>query len=318
MKCPKCKYKRTPKDDKATSKTECPSCGVIYTRYIQFLEKKRKAAKEAAKTHTLKGRTGQIHLHENGVELTKSGNEEPKSFTFSQIKDIQFTKCTGATGGFFLIQDIDSPAYTGGVFKAAYEDHAVIFGTANPKALFSSSICDEINNEWNELRNAILLKIGKEPIEFPDKETASGSNEKTKFNYKYAGIAALLIFCFFIWIGSSEDETKKRRISSTYSATGTRFISTSEWYEGGSLHRANIARWNNATYSDKLATCADMALTRSWIKRKIQQSGDMDTLRPYAQELMTCINTASDDPMPEYEHMKLSEFAAMCMILMKW
>ncbi|MCI5166040.1 MAG: hypothetical protein D3903_08060 [Candidatus Electrothrix sp. GM3_4] len=90
---------------------------------------------------------------------------------------------------------------------------------------------------------------------------------------------------------------------------------TGKWYEGGTLHGASIARWNNASYSDKLATCADMAISRSWIMKKVQQSGDMDTLKPYANELMTCINTASDDPKPEYEHMKISEIAAMCIIL---
>jgi hypothetical protein len=230
MKCPKCRYERTPEDDKVTQQTECPACGIIYTRYIQLIEKKRKtaeAAKKAAKTRTLKGRIGQIYLNENGVELTKNGNEEPRRFTFSQIKDIQFEKCSGAISGFLRIQDIDTPAYKGGVFKATYDDNAIVFGTANPKALFSSSICDEINKEWSELRNSILVKIGKKPIEFADKDTASDRDEKAKFNYKYAGIAALLIFIAVVFISIREKNSASYRIArSTPSITDKKGLPT--------------------------------------------------------------------------------------------
>lgn len=33
-------------------------------------------------------------------------------------------------------------------------------------------------------------------------------------------------------------------------------ISANEWYKGGTLHEASIKQWNNATYNNKLATCA--------------------------------------------------------------
>jgi hypothetical protein len=30
-----------------------------------------------------------------------------------------------------------------------------------------------------------------------------------------------------------------------------------KWYEGGTLHKANAFEWQNASYDNKMATCAD-------------------------------------------------------------
>lgn len=310
MKCPKCDYERKQKDDSATSKAECPACGIIYARYIQAIEKKRRDSE----VRTLKGRNGQIYFYENGIELTKNGNKEPVKFTFAQIKDIHFRKCSSLSSGFFFVQDVNSPAYEGGVFKAVMDKNAIVFGTANPKALFCSSVCDEINKEWIELTNLIFTKIGKKEILYVDI-----ASKGEKFNYKYSGIAALLILCFIIYIGMPAKKDKKYSVSTNvYSTTEYRFSSSTEWYQGGDLHGKSVKDWNNATYSNKLATCADMAITLPRIKKKIQESGSMDTLKPYANELMTCINNAAVAPDPRYENMSLSEIAVMCMILMKW
>lgn len=39
-KCPKCNYLRKEADDRLTPITECPSCGVIYSKYEEFIRKK--------------------------------------------------------------------------------------------------------------------------------------------------------------------------------------------------------------------------------------------------------------------------------------
>ena len=50
-----------------------------------------------------------------------------------------------------------------------------------------------------------------------------------------------------------EDFTNKKTIDIE------KYIKDNEynWYEGGTLHKAKIYKWNNATEKDKLATCAD-------------------------------------------------------------
>ncbi|MDY7001613.1 MAG: hypothetical protein SVS15_07515, partial [Thermodesulfobacteriota bacterium] len=43
-------------------------------------------------------------------------------------------------------------------------------------------------------------------------------------------------------------------------------VNCGEWYEGGNLHRATVEEWNNASYSNKIATSADWVVARPNIK----------------------------------------------------
>jgi hypothetical protein len=95
------------------------------------------------------------------------------------------------------------------------------------------------------------------------------------------------------------------------------FVSAdNSWYEGGALHRATVSQWNKASYSNKLATAADWAMVRPKIKDKVEQTGDMETLKPFAVELIQCVDEAAAGK--GYDNMKVSELAASCMILMGW
>jgi hypothetical protein len=172
----------------------------------------------------------------------------------------------------------------------------------------------------------IYNKFEKKTFQQKPKESqgdnSSPEEEPVRFSYKYAGIAALLIFCFFIYAGYSSNEDSKNYSSSTSSSNNYTNVSTpavsstGEWYENGTLHRANIQQWNSASYANKVATSADMAISHSKVSGKVRNSGNMSTLRPYAFELLTCINETSAGK--GYETMKISEIAAMCIILMKW
>lgn len=73
--------------------------------------------------------------------------------------------------------------------------------------------------------------------------------------------------------------------------------------------------WKSASSENKLATAADWALMSPAVKKKVQSSGSIDTNKPFAKELVTCINTAT-------EGVELSggvtDIAASCMVLMGW
>ena len=88
------------------------------------------------------------------------------------------------------------------------------------------------------------------------------------------------------------------------------------WYQDGDLHDKTVNDWKSATYANKLATSADMATASQKVKAVISQSGSVDAMKPFAVELMTCINEAAAGQ--GYENMKVAELAAGCMILMKW
>ncbi len=104
--------------------------------------------------------------------------------------------------------------------------------------------------------------------------------------------------------------------------TGLLMVSSSilfageKWYSDGSLHRSSISQWKSASTVNQIATAADWALTRSSIKSKVQKSGTMDTLRPYAASLVECVNEAAKGQGSN--NMSTSELAAACMIIMKW
>ncbi len=88
-----------------------------------------------------------------------------------------------------------------------------------------------------------------------------------------------------------------------------------QWYENGSLHRGSVTDWNRATYANKLATAADWSITIPQIEKKVKKSGSVDTVRPFAIELVACINEAATAAGKDK---KVSEIAAMCMIVMGW
>ena len=94
------------------------------------------------------------------------------------------------------------------------------------------------------------------------------------------------------------------------------YVMASDWYIGGTLHKSDVRQWNQATYVNKLATAADMALGAKKVKIKVMRSGSVETLRPYAEQLVQCVNEAAAGK--GYERTRISELAAGCMILMCW
>lgn len=90
----------------------------------------------------------------------------------------------------------------------------------------------------------------------------------------------------------------------------------SKWYQGGNLHSASVSQWQEAKYSNKLATAGDWALSQPRIAKIVKNSGTMNTGKFYAKELMKCVDEASAGE--GYGNINVSELAASCMILMKW
>lgn len=90
---------------------------------------------------------------------------------------------------------------------------------------------------------------------------------------------------------------------------------SSEWYEGGTLHRGTMEEWKNGGSGDKLATAGDwVAYMREKLKSDIKPRS-MDALRPLAAKLATCVEAAYDD---RTANQKASDTAALCMASMGW
>jgi hypothetical protein len=63
-----------------------------------------------------------------------------------------------------------------------------------------------------------------------------------------------------------------------------------QWYSGGTLHKAEGNEWVIASRADRLATSADLAITIIGKSEIVRELGSMDQVRPYAVEMMTCID----------------------------
>jgi hypothetical protein len=84
------------------------------------------------------------------------------------------------------------------------------------------------------------------------------------------------------------------------------------WYEGGTLHKATAAEWSSASSGNQLATAADWSATMLGESR-VREMG-LDGLRSYAQQMVACVNAAiSDGP----SNQAISEVAAGCGILLE-
>ena len=95
----------------------------------------------------------------------------------------------------------------------------------------------------------------------------------------------------------------------------TAMPSSKAWYEGGTLHQKTIGDWKTATYENKLATCADfIAAVREKLNIKIT---DVDSIQPYAHELVICIDTSVKD-LDSMDAQKVSDIAALSFVFLEW
>lgn len=90
-----------------------------------------------------------------------------------------------------------------------------------------------------------------------------------------------------------------------------------EWFQGGSLHAGTVADWNRASYPNRLATSADWALASKNVEQLVRESGDIETLKPFAEQLLGCIDRIShtDGVINETQTIRV---ASACMAHMGW
>ena len=91
-------------------------------------------------------------------------------------------------------------------------------------------------------------------------------------------------------------------------------ILAKQWYEGGTLHYATVAEWQNASYTNKIATAADWVASSPKGKSVFRETGDINSLKPYVLNLINCVDEAAAGE--GYGNMKIAEIAASCIILM--
>ena len=126
----------------------------------------------------------------------------------------------------------------------------------------------------------------------------------------------ILVFAIVVFMlgCSNEPENKTKTVNKI--ETKEKVL---EWFEGGSLHNSTIEEWKQARYENKLATSADWIITVSEpIKSVVRQSGDVNVLKPYATELVVCIDESSKDDVEFIEAQSSADISILCMKLMEY
>ena len=106
------------------------------------------------------------------------------------------------------------------------------------------------------------------------------------------------------------------------------FVSTSvysgEWYEGGTLHKATVQEWQQATYENRLATSGDwfVSITKAHnpeLKKKLDAlptSQYLSALKEFAIQLEKCVSDIVNDKKIAKSSERVAEYASMCYITM--
>lgn len=105
-------------------------------------------------------------------------------------------------------------------------------------------------------------------------------------------IMALLFISFFISCGQNSK--------------------TPDWTEGGTLHKATVAEWNNADENNKLATCADFVASIK--SNKNEKYTSIDQMKADAIDMKNCIDETTKGNIID-EH-SVAEIAIGCDIMM--
>lgn len=90
-----------------------------------------------------------------------------------------------------------------------------------------------------------------------------------------------------------------------------------EWYEGGTLHSANVDGWRSADGFDKLATASDWVGSRPKAQEKIKKSDDaLVTLHRFSNRVVKCVDRAAHEE--GFGNNTVRGLAEGCMSLMGW
>lgn len=111
---------------------------------------------------------------------------------------------------------------------------------------------------------------------------------------------------FLLTIGTIALITSCGNGSSSYYNNSTTTVD--KWYIGGTLHKAKISEWKNATEKNKLATCGNFMAT-------VDNTVSMTELKKRATELKNCIDEATRG-LENVNDWEVSGIAASCIIIM--
>ena len=87
-----------------------------------------------------------------------------------------------------------------------------------------------------------------------------------------------------------------------------------QWDEMSPLFEATISEWKAGTDHDRLAAASNYAVTRRAVSYPVSRSGDLSTLRIFAERLLHCLQ----EEMEGKTDGKVKELAPYCFVKLGW
>jgi hypothetical protein len=97
--------------------------------------------------------------------------------------------------------------------------------------------------------------------------------------------------------------------SSSSGSNNSNSGNNTSWFKGGTLHRATVREWRNATYANRLATSADFIAATQDV-----DFGDLEGFKRMAADLETCISTAVSGG--DVDNEDVVTISAMCTVML--
>lgn len=113
-------------------------------------------------------------------------------------------------------------------------------------------------------------------------------------------VVSLLGLLLFVFIAFGSVDNSGESGGSTR-PTRPRGSSSTQWFQGGNLHKATVAEWKNASYQNKLATSADWLSATKW-KGHLTSPDDFDRLKLKAQMLVNAVDEVISGQQVGYLH----------------
>lgn len=113
---------------------------------------------------------------------------------------------------------------------------------------------------------------------------------------------------------SFTSKTSKVRAQTSKIRVQTSKVRTQKWFQGGSLHKSNVAQWKKATYRNKLATCGDF-LSILW-KEHLNTKEDFQKLKVKAHILVGALDMWVS-LIPDGDDGDYAPIAAMAVIIIR-
>ena len=102
----------------------------------------------------------------------------------------------------------------------------------------------------------------------------------------------------------------------SYNTKTAPFLKSSRWLSYATLPSGTVGQWESAHIFNKKATAAGWALSVPKIQNHVRNSGSLDALKPFAEELTICVDEAAAGE--QYWDTEIRELAVSCMVSMGW